>query len=295
VAALYLAACAAGARQHGADAADVPAPLSRAADAAMLLVPAGAYVAGSTAEERAQAYADAERSAGDARARRGRWFEREEERHPATLAHAVRLDRTLVTNGAYAEFVAATGHAAPFIDEAGWQRQGYVQDYAREVRRFLWHDRRPPAGRALHPVLLVSHADAAEYCAWRGRLVGAARRLPSAAEMEKAMRGEAGRVYPWGDAWDGTRLDWAGAPGGPADTEAVGAHPDGAGPYGHVDLAGEAFTWTSTPFPYRRGEYTVKGSAWDDHAGVGRGAARHGRPAGVHHAIVGFRCAGDAP
>jgi formylglycine-generating enzyme required for sulfatase activity len=247
-------------------------------------VPAGAYVAGSTAAEREQAYADAASTAGDERARRGRWFEREEERHVATLARAVLLDRTLVTNAAYATFVHATGRAAPGIDEATWRRQGYVQDYARQVARFVWTDGAPPPGRAQHPVVLVTVDDAAAYCAWRGA------RLPTAPELEKAMRGEAGRVYPWGEAWDGGRLTWAGKGDG-GDTEPVGTHPDGAGPYGHLDLAGDAFSWTSTPWPYRPGEYTVKGSAWDDHAGVGRGAARHGRPAGVRHAIVGFRCA----
>ncbi len=285
-----LAACGAGQRRAGPDAA-AAAPISRAADAAMLPVPAGPYVAGSTGAERAQAYADAERSAGDPRARRGHWFEREEERHEATLARAALVDRTLVTNAAYEEFVAATRRPAPFVDEATWRRQGYVQDYARAVRRFVWADGRPPAGRAEHPVLLVTHADAAAYCAWRGRLVGAPRRLPRADELEKAMRGGDGRVYPWGDAWDGARLNWARV----GDSEPVGAHPSGAGPYGHLDLAGNAFAWTSTPWPAGPSgtKFTLKGSAWDDHAGVGRGAARHGRPATIHHAIVGFRCAAD--
>ena len=38
---------------------------------------------------------------------------------------------------------------------------------------------------------------------------------------------------------------------------------------------------------------TVKGSAWDDFAGVGRGASGHGRPASLRHVLVGFRCAAD--
>jgi formylglycine-generating enzyme required for sulfatase activity len=268
-AALYLVACAPV--QH----------LRPRAEEDMALVPAGPYVAGSTAAERAQAYADAARTAGDDRARRGRWFEREEERHAATLAHDVWLDRTLVTNAAYAAFVRATGHRAPAMDAASWRQQGYVQDFERQVQRFVWVDGRPPAGRERHPVLLVSHADAEAYCAWRGR------RLPSAAELEKAMRGEDGRIYPWGDAWDASRLDWAAN----GDTLPVGSFPPG--PYGHLDLAGQAFVWTSTPWPYVPGEYTVKGSGWDDDAGVGRGAARHGRPEGVRHAIVGIRCASN--
>lgn len=252
---------------------------------AMALIPAGPYVAGSTAEEREQAYADHERTSGGDRARRGRWFAREEERREATLGRAVRLDVTPVTNEAYARFVAATGRPAPSIDAEAWARQGYRQDYEREVRRFNWAGGRPPPGRERHPVVLVTWDDARAYCAWRGA------RLPTAEELEKAARGEDGRVYPWGDVWDPTRLNTA--DGGPRDTTPVGAFPAGAGPYGHLDLAGNVFHWTATPWPFREVEMTVKGSAWDDHAGVGRGAARHGRPRGVRHAIVGFRCARD--
>ena len=63
---------------------------------------------------------------------------------------------------------------------------------AREVARMCWHDGAPPPGRAQHPVVLVTHAEAARYCAWRGA------RLPTADELEHAMRGTDGRVYPWG-------------------------------------------------------------------------------------------------
>ena len=258
-------------------------PLASAADEAMIPVPGGSYVAGSTPAEREQAYADAARTTGDDRAWRGRWFDREEARHTATLP-AFLLDRTPVTQAAYAEYVRAEGLAGPAIDEAAWRRQGFRQDYAREVARFNWRGASPPPGRDDHPVVLVTHAEARAYCAWRGR------RLPSAAELEKAMRGPRGSLYPWGDAYDPTRLN--GADGGPNDTVSVEAHPAGAGPHGHLGLAGNVFQWTSTPWPFRAGDVTVKGSAWDDHAGVGRGAQRHGRPARARHVLVGFRCAG---
>jgi formylglycine-generating enzyme required for sulfatase activity len=294
VAGLYLAIVGAGCGPRASDErplARVAAPVSRAADATMRRVPAGPYVAGSTEAERAQAYADAAASAGDERARRGRWFANEAPRRTANLPRDVWLDRTHVTNEAYAEFVAATGRAAPAIDEVTWRRQGYIQDYAREVVRFAWAGGRPPAGRARHPVLLVTWEDARAYCAWRGAQVGAPRRLPTAAEVEKAMRGDDGRVYPWGETWDPTRLNWAAV----GDTEPVGSHPEGAGPYGHEDLAGLAFVWTADAWRGDETRATLKGSAWDDVAGVGRGAAWHGRPKTIRHAIVGFRCAGERP
>jgi formylglycine-generating enzyme required for sulfatase activity len=266
------------------------ASLARAAEQVMLAIPAGTYIAGSTPEEREQAYDDYARTAGHQSARAGRWFSREQDRHTATLP-AYRIDLMPVTQAAYAEFVADTGRTPPAIDEAAWRAQKFSQDYATQVARFNWIDARPPSDRMDHPVVLVTWADADAYCRWRGAAIGAPRRLPTADEFEKAARGDHGIVYPWGNDFDPERLN--SAVGGPRDTVAVGSFPSGASPYGMLDAAGNVFQWTSTPWPHDRGDMTVKGSAWDDHAGVGRGAAMHGRAPDIHHAIVGFRCAGD--
>jgi len=269
------------------------APLSMAADATMVPVPAGKYVAGSTPEERNQAYDDYLDTAGKDAAREGKWFESEEDRHLASI-DAFRIDLLPVTNAEYAEFVTGGGAPAPTMDEATWKAQGFSQSWD-QVQRFVWQDGRPPAGREDHPVVLVTYDQAAAYCAWRGQLAGAPRRLPTAAEYEDVARGTDGDVYPWGNTWDATKLDCA--VGGPMDTVAVGSHADAPSPLGVLDLAGDAFAWTSTPWPPGAGadspKRTVKGSAWDDYAGVGRGASWHGRDRTIRHVIVGFRCAGD--
>jgi toxoflavin biosynthesis protein ToxD len=279
------------------------APMSRAADDAMIVVAAGRFIAGSTPEEREEAYSAALASAGDDRAREGRWFEAEADRHVVDLP-TYRIDIMPVTNAAYAEFLADGGTTAlPAIDEATWKAQGFAQDWATEVARFNWTEAGPPPGRADHPVVLVTWTEADAYCRWRGALVGAPRRLPTEAEFEKAARGDGGLAYPWGNVFEADKL--VSAEAGPGDTMAVGSHPEGKSPYGMLDAAGNVFQWTSTPWPEAgqsaggggsggrgRPRMIVKGSAWEDHAGVGRGASRHGRPREIRHAIVGFRCAG---
>jgi formylglycine-generating enzyme required for sulfatase activity len=261
-------------------------PLSIAKDAQMISIPAGQYVAGSTPEERAAAYDDYLHTAGQDAARTHKWFEVEEPRHLEIL-DAFRIDLMPVTQAEFAEFVNA-GHAAPpTIDEPTWRAQGFTQDYATQVARFNWHDGSPPAGHEDHPVVLVTWDEATAYCAWRGTLVGQNRRLPSEGEYEKAARGDGGLAYPWGNTFDPDRLN--SAVKGPHDTTPVGQYIDGKSPYGVLDAAGNVFEWTSTQ--YTAGKMTVKGSAWDDYAGVGRGASRHGRPIGARHVIVGFRCA----
>lgn len=283
---LGLFACG-GAKPH--EAPSVHAALSIAADERMVTVPAGDYILGSTPEERAAAYDDYQQSAGTDAAREHQWFEREADRRMAELA-AFRIDLMPVTQAQYAEMVTA-GQAKPLvIDEAAWKAQGFAQDYATEVARFVWKDGRPPHGREDHPVVLVTYDEAARYCAWRGQQRGEARRLPTAAEYEKAARGEGGLTYPWGNAFDGTKLNSAVA--GPKDTTPAGQYNDGASPFGVLELAGNVFQWTSTP---ERGDrMVVKGSAWEDFAGLGRGASFHGRAKTARHVIVGFRCAADA-
>ncbi len=267
---------------------DDRAALSLAADQRMVLVPAGKYIAGSTPEERAAAYDDYLASAGNDSARENKWFDLEEDRRLTTL-DAFRIDLMPVTQAQYAEMVIAGRARPPAIDEATWKAQGFAQDFATEVTRFIWKDSHPPQGREEHPVVLVTYDEAMRYCEWRGEMRGEKRRLPTAAEYEKAARGEGGLTYPWGNAYEAEKLN--SAVKGPKDTTAVGSYIDGASPYGVLDLAGNVFEWTSTPNAVDR--MVVKGSAYEDFAGLGRGAAFHGRPKAARHVIVGFRCAAD--
>jgi len=261
------------------------APLSLAKEQHLVLVPEGQYIAGSTPEERLAAYDDYRETAGQDTAREKKWFEGEDARHVAVLP-AFRIDLMPVMQVEYAEFVAAKLAPPPAIEQAAWQAQGFVQDYS-IVERFNWRDGSPPTGREEHPVVLVTWDEATKYCEWRGTLAGETRRLPTEAEYEKAARGDNGLAYPWGNVFEAEKLN--SAVKGPGDTTPVGQYVEGKSPYGVLDVAGNVFQWTSTRF--KDGHMTVKGSAWEDYGGVGRGASRHGRPVGARHVIVGFRCA----
>lgn len=95
------------------------------------------------------------------------------------------------------------------------------------------------------PVVGVSWFGAHDYCAWLGK------RLPREAEFERAVRGEDGRRYPWGDE-EPTHERTVFATNA---IEEVGAHPSGHGPYGHDDLAGNVWEWLADdydPFAYTR-------------------------------------------
>ncbi len=247
-------------------------------------VPSGPFIAGSDAAEREAAYRLDEAAYGHSVTRRQGWYDGERTRGPQHLP-GFRIARTPVTNAQYAAFIAETGHRAPDVDVETWKGYGLIHPYSR-TRRHAWAGGRPPEGRAHHPVVLVSHEDARAYTAWLSARSGRVWRLPTELEWEKAARGADGRRFPWGDEFAPARLN--SHDGGPFDTLPVGRFPAGASPFGLLDAAGQVFEWTATTA--RPGRVLVKGGSWDDSGcGVCRPAARHSRPAGLKHILIGFR------
>lgn len=247
----------------------------------MLVVPAGKFWIGSDGAERRLANALSSQATRDAR-----WFDAELPRRRVELP-AYCIDRTLVTQAQYAEFVSAAGHRMPTISRDDYQRQGFlVHDYDREVTPYLWRDRRPSAELADHPVVLVNAADAEAYCRWRAPDL----RLPTEPEWEKAARGPRGSVFPWGAAWKPDHANSTAS--GVNTTTPVTRYAAGASPYGMLDAVGNVFQWTASSLA--DGRRVLKGCGWDDDAGLCRPAFRHGRPPGSRHILIGFRCAGPA-
>jgi formylglycine-generating enzyme required for sulfatase activity len=159
----------------------------------------------------------------------------EQPAHPVSVS-GFWLDTTEVTNAKYLECVTA----------------GQCEAYRADVARGFHAG--PEAGfrGAEQPVVGVSWFDAGAYCAFRGK------RLPSEAEWERAARGDDARKYAWGNAApDAQRLACfgrkVGAPS--ATTMPVASYPEGRGPYGHFDLTGNVWEWTSDvydPLAYSR-------------------------------------------
>ena len=247
-------------------------------------VPAGSFLTGSTEEERELAYKLDETAYNHSVTRDQGWYDRERPQAEAETV-AFSIMQTPVTNEAYAQFVDATGHAAPDVDEETWKSYGLVHPYER-TRRHAWVEGRPPEGRDIHPVVLVSHDDAKAYAAWFSEVTGETWRLPTEIEWEKAARGLEGNTFPWGNDWDEEALNSHDL--GPFDTEPVGNYLHGASPFDMLDAAGQVYEWTASSRGERR--FFVKGGSWDDKGcGVCRPAARHTRPADLKHILVGFR------
>lgn len=169
--------------------------------------------------------------------------------------HRVRLDafwvdRTEVTVAMFRTFVQATDYQT-LAEAEGWGAV-WVADSGtlKGVNGADWRHPEGPASTARdeYPVVQLNHVDAQAYCAWAGG------RVPTEAEWEKASRGMDGRFYPWGNTFDGTRLNYCDerCPGSQRDptyddgyafVAPVGSYPRGASPYGGLDMMGNVWEW----------------------------------------------------
>ncbi|MFC1714288.1 formylglycine-generating enzyme family protein [Candidatus Poribacteria bacterium] len=209
-----------------------------------------------------------------------------------------------VTRGEYRRFIEDDGYQNPdYWSPEGWVwKEGDVVVYAgmygkvsygvrenREKKRNApdhWEPEQEWIGHGYdhprfiqtddHPVVGVTYFEAEAYCKWAGG------RLPTEAEYEKAARWNGTRSYlwPWGDTWDPEKCnnpdDHNPAGGGYRKNQSapVGSYPDGASPYGVMDMVGNAYEWcadwaksypgSSRPFDHTGKYHIVKGGCWDD-------------------------------
>jgi len=213
----------------------------------MVLVPAGAFLAGQ---------------------------EKRSESLPAFY-----IDRTEVSNAAYARFCQAKQHPLP---------KGF--------------DNAHPD----YPVVNVTYVEAQEFAAWAGK------RLPEALEWEKAARGSDGRAYPWGDQAQASNANVADNPASPKAVLAVNSTEAGKSPCGALNLTGNVFEFVhemktpsaeavrrfaklvSPPPTATDPWYTIRGGAFDRPLAFGVAYEWSSIPANYAAPDIGFRCAKNA-
>jgi len=238
----------------------------------MVYVPAGQFWMGSTNADIDDILAkcnDCERD----------WFLDEWPQHQVYL-DAFWIDRTEVTNEQYKRCVDVGACSSPSRAKSS-TRDSYYGNSAFDN----------------YPVIYIGWHQADAYCRW------ASKRLPTEAEWEKATQGTDGNTYPWGEEIECNRANYHACVG---DTTKVGSYPEGASPYGALDMAGNVWEWVADGYDY--GYYgkspgsnpqsldssaarVLRGGAWDGAWRNVRAAVRGSLGLSEASGLVGFRCA----
>lgn len=210
------------------------------------------------------------------------WIEKECPRFQVRI-EAFRIARYPVTNGEYRRFLAEGGH-------------GEMPS--------AWPFGRVPFGADNQPVYTIPPASAEAYAEWLSARTGRRFRLPGEYEWEYAAAGPEGWTYPWGDDWrEGVsntleaRL---------LATTPVGIYPDGASPFGALDMAGNVEEYVADTYHAYPGwtiveddlfkvlgHYRIaRGGAFNRFRDLARCQRRHGPyPSSLY--AMGFRLAED--
>ena len=191
------------------------------------------------------------------------------------------LGKYPVTNAEYGRFIEAGGYQDKTRwTEAAWQEIGQKQTQPR-----YWQDVR--FNKPNQPAIGLSWYECVAYCHWLSAETGQLYRLPTEAEWEKAARGVDGRLYPWGNEFDASRLNAREGDQKVCTSTPVGIYPGGVSPFGLFDCAGNVWEWCATRwkkhFPYNadqdewRADYlegknlrALRGGSWNYRAEVTR-------------------------
>jgi ergothioneine biosynthesis protein EgtB len=240
-------------------------------------------------------------------------FDNEKPAHQVFLQDYA-LDRALVSNGDFLEFIRDGGYENfRWWFSEGWEvvnREQWRAPLYWELQSDQWLIRdfaglHPAESKADEPVSHVSYYEASAFAKWAGK------RLPTEAEWEKAamFNPETGarQLFPWpDDAINETKANlfenglWAPA--------SIGSFPAGQNAYGCQQMIGDVWEWTTSdyvPYPGFKSEFDEYNDKWFVNQKVLRGGSyatpqlhirstyRNFFHAHERWMVSGFRCAKD--
>ncbi len=193
-----------------------------------------------------------------------------------------------ITNAQYQVFVDADDG---YIEPRWW-------DFSEHARQ--WREGHPAPQKsewtgADLPRTNITWYEALAFCRWLSHRTGQDITLPTEQQWQRAAQGDDGRQYPWGDEFDEKRCNAKESDIG--RTTPVTQYPNGASPYGVLDMSGNVWEWCLTAWGEDKvningnSHRVLRGGSWDDFADFVRAPDRLRYDPDFGDLDIGLRCA----
>jgi len=119
---------------------------------------------------------------------------------------------------------------------------------------------------------------AVAFTRWLSAKTGEKITLPAEQQWQRAAQGDDGREYPWGNTWDASKCN--SSESGIGKTTPVTQYPQGASPYGAIDMSGNVWEWCLTEFQTGQIDLNgtnvrvLRGGSWLNYPQFARAARR---------------------
>lgn len=163
-----------------------------------------------------------------------------------------------LTNAQFTLFIQADG----YNQQKWWTPEGWQARTSNNwTQPRYWEDVK--WNQPDHPVVGISWYESVAFCLWLSQATGEKIRLPSEREWQRAAQGDTGWDYPYGPKFDKSRCNF-----NTSGTTPVTQYPDGASPYGVMDMSGNVWEWCSTLYQtgdnglYGADVRVLRGGSW---------------------------------
>ena len=195
-----------------------------------------------------------------------------------------------VATFAIAKYPVTNAQFQAFIDDGGYREDRYWKELAKretEPQTASWTE-------PTHPRETVNWFEAMAFCRWLAEKTELAITLPTEMQWQWAAVGDKGWAYPYGNGFDKNKGNTSES--GIKKTTPVDKYPQGASPFGVMDMSGNVWEWCLNEYfdmtinnISNNTARPLRGGSWDYDSDYARATCRNNYDPGNRFDFLGFR------